>query len=40
MSHVENSRIVEFSFGAESLLKLFNNIVEGATPTTLGTLME
>ena len=24
MSHVENSRLVEVSFGAESLFKLFN----------------
>ncbi len=24
VSHVENSRLVEFSFGAESLFKLFN----------------
>ena len=24
MSHVKNSRLVEYSFGAESLFKLFN----------------
>ncbi len=27
MSRVENSRLVEFSFGAESLFKLFNMFI-------------
>ncbi len=27
MSHVENSRLVEFSFGAENLFKLFNMFI-------------
>ncbi len=27
MSHVENSRLVEFSFGAESLFKLLNMFI-------------
>ncbi len=27
VSHVENSRLVEFSFGAESLFKLFNMFI-------------
>ena len=37
MSHVENSRLVEFSFGAESMFKLFNMFITSMYELNLST---